>query len=166
MHLGWHCCWPKTVSLGFKLEGGTSHEGVLFRKSMGDVCSKTHFQWTTRRILIPIWHSYSRIHNPQISKLRIYLLQKPCKSLQSRSVMSDSLLPYGLQPIRFLCPWDSPGKNTGVCCYILLQRIFPTQGSNPHLLHLLHWQVDSLPLSHLGSPFTTIRNIKNKSKIQ
>lgn len=44
VHLGWHCCWPKTVSLGFKLEGGTSHEGVLFRKSMGDVCSKTHFQ--------------------------------------------------------------------------------------------------------------------------
>ena len=29
--------------------------------------------------------------------------------------------------------------------------MFPTQGSNPHLLHLLHWQADSLPLSHLGS---------------
>ena len=28
----------------------------------------------------------------------------------------------------------------------------PTQGSNPHLLCLLYWQVDSLPLSHLGSP--------------
>ena len=27
----------------------------------------------------------------------------------------------------------------------LLQGIFPTQGSNPHLLHLLHWQVGSLP---------------------
>ena len=34
----------------------------------------------------------------------------------------------------------------------LLQGIFPTQGSNPHLLHLLHWQADSLPLHHLGSP--------------
>ena len=32
----------------------------------------------------------------------------------------------------------------------LLQRIFPTQGSNPHLLHLLHWQVGSLPLSPPG----------------
>ena len=32
------------------------------------------------------------------------------------------------------------------------QGIFLTQGSNPRLLHLLHWQVDSLPLSHLGSP--------------
>ena len=31
-------------------------------------------------------------------------------------------------------------------CYFLLQGIFPTQGSNPHPLHLLHWQTDSLPL--------------------
>ena len=42
-----------------------------------------------------------------------------------------------------------PGKNTGVGCHVLLQEISPTQGLNPHLLH---WQVDSLPLSHLGSP--------------
>ena len=48
-----------------------------------------------------------------------------------------------------LCPWDSPGKNTGVGCHALLQGIFPTQGSNPRLLH---WQVDSLPLSHQWSP--------------
>ena len=34
---------------------------------------------------------------------------------------------------RFLCPWDSPCKNTGVDCRSLLQGIFPTQGSNPHL---------------------------------
>ena len=44
---------------------------------------------------------------------------------------------------------DCPGKNTGVGCHFLFQGIFPTQGSNPHLLH---WQVDSLPLSQLGSP--------------
>ena len=34
----------------------------------------------------------------------------------SRSVGSDSLWPCGLQPTRLLCPWDSPGKNTGVGC--------------------------------------------------
>ena len=34
-----------------------------------------------------------------------------------------------------LCPWDSPGKNTGVGCHSLLQGIFPTQESNPGLLH-------------------------------
>ena len=40
---------------------------------------------------------------------------------------------------QFLCPWDSPGKNTGVGCHALLQGIFLAQGSNQHLSHLLHW---------------------------
>ena len=53
------------------------------------------------------------------------------------------------------CPWDSPDKNTGVGRYILLQGIFQTQGSNLHLLHLLHWQADSLPLSPWGSSVVT-----------
>ena len=39
-----------------------------------------------------------------------------------------------------------PGKNAGVGCHFLLQGIFVTQGWNPCLLHLLHWQADSLPL--------------------
>ena len=54
------------------------------------------------------------------------------------SVMSNCLESYGLQPSRLLNPWDSPDKNTGMCCYALLQRIFSTQGSNLHLLHLLY----------------------------
>ena len=37
-----------------------------------------------------------------------------------------------------LFPWDFPDKNTGVSCHALLQRIFPTQGSNMRLLGLLH----------------------------
>ena len=51
------------------------------------------------------------------------------------SVVSDSLKPCGLQPVRPLCPWDSPGKNIGVGCHTLLQRILLTQGSHLHLLH-------------------------------
>ena len=43
--------------------------------------------------------------------------------------------PHGLWPTRILCPWDSPGKNTGVGCHSLLQGIFLTQGSNLGLLH-------------------------------
>ena len=54
--------------------------------------------------------------------------------------------PHGLQATRLLCPLDFPGKNTGVGCRTLLQRIFLTQRSNPSLLHLLHWQAGSLPL--------------------
>ena len=41
--------------------------------------------------------------------------------------------------------WDSAGKNIEVGCHALLQEIFLTQGLNPHLLHLLHWQACSLP---------------------
>ena len=62
--------------------------------------------------------------------------------------MSDSLRPQGLQPTRLLCPWDFPGKNTGVGCYFLPQRIFPSQGSNPGLPHCRQ-TLD--PLSHQGS---------------
>ena len=58
-----------------------------------------------------------------------------CYVRVSRSVVPDSLRPHGLQSTRFLCPWDFPGKDTGVGCHFLLQGIFPTQGSNPGLLH-------------------------------
>ena len=38
----------------------------------------------------------------------------------THSVVPDSLRPHGLQPTRLLCPWDSPGKGTGVGCHFLL----------------------------------------------
>ena len=56
---------------------------------------------------------------------------------------------HELWPTRLLCPWDSPGKMTGVGCHALLQGIFPTQGLNPGLLHcrqILHC------LSHREAP--------------
>ena len=43
------------------------------------------------------------------------------------------------------CPWNFPGKSTGMGCHFLLQGIFLTQGSNPCFLCLLHWQAGSLP---------------------
>ena len=52
-----------------------------------------------------------------------------------------------------LCPWDSPGKSTGLGCHALLQGIFLTQGWNPCLRYLLHQQAGSSPLRHLGSPY-------------
>ena len=57
--------------------------------------------------------------------------------------------PMDCRPPRLPCPRDFPDKNTGVGCH------FPSPGDLPNLgikLPLLHWQVDSLPLSHLGSP--------------
>ena len=56
-----------------------------------------------------------------------------CCCLISKSCLT-LLLPLGLQPSRFLCPWDFAGKNTAVACHFLLQEFFPTQGSNLCLL--------------------------------
>ena len=41
----------------------------------------------------------------------------------SRSVVSDSSWPQGLQPTRLLRPWDSPGKSTGVGCHLLQDTV-------------------------------------------
>ena len=68
------------------------------------------------------------------------------------SVMSNSLLPYGLQPTKLLCPWNFLGKNTEVGCHFLLQGTFLTQGLNSRLMHFLHWQAYSLPLEPPGKP--------------
>ena len=67
------------------------------------------------------------------------------------SVMSNFLHPFELQPVRFLCPWDSPVKKTGAGCHFLLRGIFPTQGWNPYLLSLLHCRWILYLLSHWKS---------------
>ena len=57
--------------------------------------------------------------------------------------------------------WDFPSKNTGAVCHFLFQGIILSKGLYPCLLCLLHWQVDSLPLSHLeGQPETFPKNFK------
>ena len=77
------------------------------------------------------------------------------------SVVSDSLWPHGMQPARLLCPRDFPGKNTGLGCHFLLQGIFLTQGLNPWLLHLLHWQAIFKITEPPGKPkiFNTSANL-------
>ena len=50
--------------------------------------------------------------------------------------MSNSFVtPWTVAPPRLLCPWDFPGKNTGIGCHFLLQGFFLTQGSN-QCLHI------------------------------
>ena len=78
----------------------------------------------------------------------ISLLLYPCVLVAQ---LCPTLQPQGLSPARLLCPWDFPGKNTGVGCHSLLQGIFPTQGSNSGLLHC-GWIL--YQLSYQGSPRT------------
>ena len=71
-----------------------------------------------------------------------------CLVAQSHPILCD---PLDCNPPGSSVHGDSPGKHTGVGCHALLQRIVPTQGLNPGLLHcrqiLYH-------LSHQGSPRT------------
>ena len=103
----------------------------------------------------PLQHSC--LENPMVTLLHSWrselqrglFLERKRMCVLSRSVVSTSLQPHGLQPARLFCPWDSPGKNTGVGSPALLQGIFPSQGLNVGFLHcrriLYH-------LSHQGSP--------------
>ena len=90
------------------------------------------------------------------STLPSFIFPQLLRGCSGPSVLSDSLRPYGLQPVRLLCPWNSPGKNTGVGCHALLQGIFPTLGLNPGLL-LCRWNL--YHLSHQGSPVFKCGNI-------
>ena len=71
------------------------------------------------------------------------------------SMVSDSLWPWTVAHHTPLS-MDFPGKNTEVGCHFLLWGIFPTQGSN---LCLLHWKVDSSPVSPQRSPKTIFNYI-------
>ena len=72
------------------------------------------------------------------------LLFLRCNVCVVTSVTSNSARPCGLWPSRALCSWASPGKKTAVGCRGLLRGIFPTQGSNSHLLCLLHQQASCI----------------------
>ena len=63
---------------------------------------------------------------------------------------------HGLQLTRLLCLWNSPGKNTGVGCYFLLQEIFPDPGIKPGSPAL---QTDTLPSTYWPTYYLLIRNI-------
>jgi len=63
------------------------------------------------------------------------------------SIISDSLWPAGQETTRLLCPWNSPGKNTGVHCHAFLPGIFLTQESisgfpQSRLTIWATWEVD------------------------
>jgi len=69
--------------------------------------------------------------------------------------------PHGWWPTRLLYPRDFPDKNNGMGHHFLLQEIFPTQGSNPHLLHcreilyqLSHHAVEYLLIHWFSSALT------------
>ena len=74
--------------------------------------------------MIPLYNDFSA----SVCQLKNKKAQH--ESCASCSVVPDSLWPHGLQPARLLCPWDSPGKNTGAGCRASSRGSSFTQGSN------------------------------------
>ena len=92
-------------------------------------------------------HNKSRpkaVHTPQPESAPLFL----AGSLQ----LCPTLRPYGPEPTRLLCPWDSPDKNNGGGRHALLQGLFLTQGLNSRVSCLPNWQVNSLQLTPPGKP--------------
>ena len=92
------------------------------------------------------WIFQTQESNWGLLHCRWILYQLSYQGSPSCSVVSDSLQPHALYS-----PWSSPDQNTGVGSLSLLQGIFPTQGSNPGLLHCRQILYQ---LSYKGSPET------------
>ena len=83
--------------------------------------------------------------------------ERKTKGALSRVLLLRS---HELQPTGLLCPWDSPGKNTGVGCHSLLQGIFSTQELNPGLPHCQQMLYRRTPEEDLNE--TEIGSLSNK----
>ena len=75
-----------------------------------------------------LWDSVKAVLRGRFVATQVYLKKQEKNQINNllllllvTSVVSDSMRPHRQQPTRLPCPWDSPGKNTGVGCHFLLQ---------------------------------------------
>ena len=103
---------------------------------------------------------------PLLSQLRRGYEQTPQSFqytyLESLSRARLFATPWTVACTKLLRPWDFPRKSTEVGCHLLLQGIFPTQGSNPGLLHC---RQTLYCLSHQGSPSGDFNKLKFRTKM-
>ena len=99
---------------------GTPYLQMISLKCWGDYRDLQMFRW---------WKSFN------LKSLLVWCFGFCCCCCLVASVVSNSCAVDCSLSGFSLCPWDSPGKNTGAGCHALLQGVFPTQGSNPELLH-------------------------------
>ena len=117
----------------------------LMRLRQGE-CGRRASPYTTS------WDFYSGSLAPEVTVYHLLggTQRHACLVTQSCPTLCDPM--DCMQPTRLLCPWDSPGENTGVGFHSLLQGIFLTEGSNLPLSCLVRWQVDSLSSGPPGKP--------------
>ena len=132
----WLFVTPWTVAYQAPLSMGFSRQGYWSRLPFLSPGDRTRVSRIAGRSFT-IWATREAIH-----------ALRPFKKVRASIIcISDSFAtPWTVAP-KLLCPWDFPGKNTGVGCHFLLQGISDA-GIEPASLH---WQADPLPLSHQGS---------------
>ena len=105
-----------------------------------------------------IWDISLGTEEPAVDEIDMtdFSLHRP--SVLSRSVMSDSLQPHVAHQAPLSMGFSQQEHWKGLC--FLFQQIFSNQGSNPCLLHVLHWQMDSVPLEPPVKPSWTLADPK------
>ena len=105
-------------------------EKINFAEDLGNLCLNPKFFWL--QILVPLYifliHEYEIINcelnydELACTDNLLYVAAAAAAAADAaKSVVSDSVRPHRRQPTRLPCPWDSPGRNTGVGCHFLLQ---------------------------------------------
>ena len=105
------CCSPVTVASPL-----VSAQKKLFITAL-----------SARRAIPPVTHEVGSLTLQDCSQFMFLSWMRAVCMLSCFSV-SDSVRLHGWYPARPLCPWDSPGKNTGVDCHAFSPGIIPTQG--------------------------------------
>ena len=99
-------CWVENHLCSFHFEVTINSSAMNIHFPVFEwKCMQIYLEYLSRR---GIFVSYGR---------NMFYLLHVCSVAQLYLTLCD---PYGLQPIKFLCPWDFPGKNTGLGCHILL----------------------------------------------
>ena len=140
-HLPAHCCLKCQSWMWTPYWLSIEHKSVFSYKGMGR--GVAGLLDNSRKVVSFL----PRLKQVENSTQKIFNAEKWKWLTQS----SLTLWPRGPQLTRLLCPWNSPGKNTGVGSHSFLLEIFPTQGSN---LGLLHCRQILYCLSHQGSPIS------------
>ena len=155
-------CFLKNILHSPESQRGSENWILLLRKPL--------FRETLINSVKYLTHSGYYVFSMQMSMTKSLQKFACMKSLQVCPTLCD---PVDCSPTRLPCPWDSPGKNTGVGCQALLQGIFPTQGSNPHLLCLLHcrwilyhWDTGEAPAEACSDRFSRIQHQRHGLKRQ
>ena len=156
-----------------KTSGGDRIPAELFQilkddavKVLQSVCQQIWPQDWKRSIFIPIPKkgNAKECSNYNTIALISHAIKSESEVAQSCPTLCD---PVDCSLPGFLCPWDSPGKTTGVGYHFLLQGIFLTQGLNlclPHCMQILYYLIPGKYII-ISSTYSLEFLFREKSKV-